>query len=435
MEGHFSMTQAQDQPDFRPFQAWRYEPRREEISRVLAPPYDIISSPEQNALYQRSPYNVVRLTLGREANFYDEAARRWREWREQGILVQAKRPAFYLYQQTFKHPVTGRLFVRTAVVGILKLENSSAVLRHEATFSGPKQDRTRLLEKTRANLSPIFGLFPDSQKALAFIVEATEGQPAFFEASEEDGTLHRGWAVEGESEQEKIHALIAQNRILIADGHHRYETSLEYRNAMRKKFPGTPADAPFDFVLTALVAFEDPGLVMLPTHRVLRSLGPSSKEKFLERLKEHFDCVLCSGETLAAELERRPKSEKVFGAVFAGKESFLLRLRDPDSIRKFLPEGKPALWYEVEANLLNHFIFEVLWGLPESERRDLIEYTHASGEALERVQAGTGEAAFLLRSPEVREVHQLAEAGEKMPQKTTYFYPKLADGLFFYSHE
>ncbi|MBI2167285.1 MAG: DUF1015 domain-containing protein [Candidatus Omnitrophica bacterium] len=429
------MTKVQDQPDFRPFREWRYEPRREELSRLIAPPYDIISSPEQNALYQRSPYNVVRLTLGREANFYDEAARRWKEWREQGILVQAKRPAFYLYEQTFKRPADGRLLRRTAVVGILKLENSSAVLRHEATFRGPKQDRTLLLEKTRANLSPIFGLFPDSQKALASVAGALKGKPPLFEASEEDGTLHRGWAIEGESDQKKIQALIAQNRILIADGHHRYETSLEYRNALRKKFPKTPQDAPFDFVLTALVAFEDPGLVMLPTHRVLSSLGPSSKEEFLERLRKHFDCIPCAPEKLAAEVERRPKSEKVFGAAFAGKENFLLRLKSLDSIRKFLPGGKPSLWYEVEANLLNYFIFDVLWGLPESERQSLIEYTHASGEALERVQREAAEAAFLLRPPEVREVHQLAEAGEKMPQKTTYFYPKLADGLFFYAQE
>lgn len=421
--------------DFRPFQAWRYHPTQVVLDHVIAPPYDVISSEEREVLYQKSPFNVVRLILGKETDFYDEAARRWQAWTQKGVLVQDRRPAFYLYEQTFRHPWDGRSLRRAALVGILKLDSPESVLAHERTFSAPKKDRLLLLEKTRANLSPIFGLYQNSSKSLSDLFSSYQKKPALFQAPGEQGSLHRGWAIEGEEEQKLIHQALAREKILIADGHHRFETALEYRRQMREKFPKAPPDSPFDFVMTALVGFSDGGLLVLPTHRILCSLGPASKKEFLGRLKQSFDFLPAPENELFSMMNEQPRNELVFGGLFGEEGNFLLKLKSLDATRSSLPRGKPDLWYENEANLLTYFVFEHLWGVSGEAAQGLIEYTRSWEEAAQAVRQGKAAAAFLMRSPNVAEVLELAERGERMPQKTTYFYPKLASGLFFYHHK
>ncbi len=422
-------------PDFRPFRAWRYNPREVNLARVIAPPYDVISPDEQEALYQKSPFNVVRLILGKETNFYEEARRRWEAWSQQGILKRDNESAYYLYEQRFRHPAGSEKLRRLAVVGTLKLETSAGVLPHEATFAGPKRDRFLLLEKTHCNLSPIFGLIPDSNRLLPEFLSAYEKKPPLFEAADDDGVLHRGWAIEGEREQERIHEWAGREKILIADGHHRYETALEYCRQVRRKSPAAPAEAPYDFVMTALVGFEDQGLLVLPTHRIIRSFGSASKKDFLTRLKDSFILLTVSPNQLMEILNEASREEKVFGVVLGVEGNYLARLKSLESVRNRLPSGKPSVWYEIEANLLNHFVFDKVWGLPEEERRDLIEYTRSEAEAIQRVLEKKADGVLLLRSPEIGSIRKLAGTGAKMPQKTTYFYPKLASGLFFYSHE
>lgn len=419
--------------ELRPFRAWHYNTKQVLLDQVIAPPYDVISKEEQEALYNRSPFNVVRLILGKEANFHDHAAGLWKEWSRQNILIQDSKPAIYLYKQVFQDPVTKVSRKRLALLGILNLDHSDQVLRHETTFEGPKRDRLSLLEKTRTNLSPIFGLYSDAARSLSTLLKATQKNSPLSEAKGSDGTLHKTWAIEKVEDQSAIQAAIGGQKILIADGHHRFETALEYRRRMREKFPDRGNEAPYDFTLMALVEFEDPGLLVLPTHRVIRSFGSSSKERFLERLRVSFEFVPVPEESIFSLLEKRPESEKVFGLILRDG-CFHLRLRNLQSVRKELPPGKPPIWYEGEAILLNAFVFDRLWGIPESERPNLLSYTHSFEEALQAVRGGQAEGAFLLRSPNVTIIHQLAEAGEKMPQKTTYFYPKLASGLFFYHH-
>jgi len=421
--------------DFRPFRAWRYSSSRLDLSQAIAPPYDVISEKERETLYAQSPFNVVRLILGKEPDFYDSAARHWKDWAQQGVLVQDKIPALYLYEQTFKHPLDSRPIGRLAVVGVLNLESEGAVFRHEATFEAPRRDRLRLLEKTHTNLSPIFGLYRDSKSVLKKLFSSCRNTPPLFQAKDDQGTLHRGWALQKENEQKAIQEALGREKILIADGHHRFETALEYRRRMRQKSPDAPPGAPFDFVMMALVPFEDEGLVMLPTHRILRSPGPLSKEAFLEKLPPYFDLLPVPEKALFAELEKRPRKEKVFGGIFAPGKSFILRLKSPDRVRNFLPKGKPSIWYDVEANLLTHFVFDVLWGISDNAREGLIAYTRSAEEAAEKVYQGNAQVVFFLRSERIETIHKLAQAGEKMPQKTTYFYPKLASGLFFYHHE
>jgi len=365
--------------DFRPFQAWRYNPARVDLSQVIAPPYDVISPAAREALYAQSPYNVVRLILGKEPDFYDEARGRWEAWSQEGILIQEARPALYLYEQTFTPPSKGGELRRLAVVGRLKLEASGAVLRHEATFEGPKKDRLLLLEKTKTNLSPVFGLYRDPGKTVATLAAVYRAKPVLFRAQDGEGVLHQGWAVEEGSHQKILQEALSRGEILIADGHHRYETALEYRSEMRKKLPSSPSEVPFDFVMMALVESEDEGLLMLPTHRLIRSLASSSKPAFLERLRAHFEFVPYPEGELFRAMEARPRDELVFGGLFGKEGSFLLRLKNLESIRPLLPQGKPPIWYEVEANLLAYFIFDIVWGSSREEREGLVQYTRLWG--------------------------------------------------------
>lgn len=420
--------------DFRPFRGWRYNPLRVNLGQVIAPPYDVISPAGRQTLYAKSPFNVVRLILGKEPDFYEQARLRWETWSREGVLIQEAQPAIYLYEQTFTHPSSGARCRRTAVMGLLKLEEQGAVLRHEATFKGPKKDRFLLLEKTKTNLSPVFGLYRDPDKVVASLSATYRTKPPLFQVQDDEGVTHQGWAIEDKSDQKILREALGRGEILIADGHHRYETALEYRRQMRKKFPLSPRETPLDFVLMALVESEDEGLLVLPTHRILRSLGLSSKSAFLERLRAHFEFLPHPEKELFGVLDARPEEERVFGGLFGEEGSFLLRLKHLEGIRPLLPGGKPPIWYEVEANLLSHFVFDVLWGNPRQERESLIEYTRFWEEAVRAVQEKKAEAAFLLRSPKIDAVRKLAEAGERMPQKTTYFYPKLASGLLFYHH-
>ena len=420
--------------DFRPFPAWRYSPQRVRLDEVIAPPYDVISAEERERLYARSPFNVVRLILGRETHFYEHARELWEEWTGLGVLAKDPRAAIYLYEQEFNHPLDHRPFRRLALIGTLKLERSGTVVPHEHTFAGPKKDRLSLLEKTRTNLSPIFGLYSDSEGGLARLFAAYRMRPPLFSAVDEEKVVHRGWAIEKEEDQKRIQKVLAGKKILIADGHHRYETALEYQRRMREKFPSLKDEAPYDFVMMALVEFRDPGLLMLPTHRLIRSFGPTPRGRFIEALRVAFEFIPVPGEELFTALDGRPRPEKVFGLYWGKNGSFLLRLKDVGGILPDLPPGKPPLWYELEANLLNYYIFKKAWGISDEEREKRVEYTHSAEEASQRVAEGRAQAAFLLRSAEVDTIRKLADTGERMPQKTTYFYPKLASGLLFYHH-
>lgn len=419
--------------DFRPFRAWRYNPSRVALGRVIAPPYDVISPAEREELYAASPYNVVRLILGKEPNFYELAQAHWEAWSSEGILIQEEHPAFYLYEQSFSHPWDSRPMRRLAVVGILKLGTEDSVLPHEATFAAPKKDRLQLLETTQTNLSPIFGLHPDPDGMVAKVGDTCRKSPPGFEAEDFQKMTHRVWRIEDASDQRRIQDVLSGAKILIADGHHRYETAMEYRRKRREEFPDAP-EAPFDFVMMALVALEEEGLIVLPTHRMIHGLGAEAKQKWLGEAPRYFDLVPVPEEKLFTELLAQPAQEKVFGAHLGKEGNFLLRLKDPARVRPFLPPDKPRLWYELEVNLLTAFVFRVLWGLPAEETEKFLEYTRSAEEAAARVREEKAEAAFLLRPPAISTILEFAIQGERMPEKTTYFYPKLASGLFFYRH-
>lgn len=415
---------------------------------MIAPPYDVISPEEQTALYERSPYNCVRLILNRiektdtEAeNRYTRARQCFESWKKEGVLVREEKPAFYLYHQRFTDPARGKDFERTAIFGVIQLESfeKGGVVPHERTLAKPCEDRRRLLEATGTNFSPVFGLFEDHEGFFA------EGKKYWFkarpmaEAQDEQKVHHRVWALTEPDATEKIRKAIGRSKIYIADGHHRYQTALNYAQAQRKRLKaGEETQLPSDFALMALVEFQDPGLVIYPTHRLIRrsALLPSGgEENLLEPLRRFFSVEPSDFSSLEKETLASRDSAPLALGLLLGERAFRLTLKDPAGAQALMPPGKADAWYALDVSLVSYLILAKLWNIPEKEWEGLIEYTHATRDVCQAMyHAREHAAAFLLKPPGVGILKKMGEARELMPQKSTYFYPKLASGIVFYEH-
>ncbi len=423
--------------DFRPFQALRYNPSRADIEKVIAPPYDVISPEEQLLLYQRSPYNCIRLILNRiedsdngERNRYLRARNFFHEWKAQGILVQDPRPGYYLYRQIFSDPISGASRERLALLGRLRLESfeKGIVIPHEKTLSKPREDRRKLLETTQANFSPVFGLYEDSSAIMASLYEEAVSAAPLFEAKDDQSVRHALWAIQGASEIQQIQRALSQERIYIADGHHRYQTALEYsQDVRRQRGASSKSEIPTDSVLMALVEFRDPGLVLMPTHRLLPAIEGLDLARLTDLLRPYFKVE-------PIDPERMNFASGSFGLLLASGAAYCATLEDRSRVKPLMRAGKPDFWYDLDVNLLNDLVFEHVLGLNEARRETLLRYTHSLQEAVRQVEKGSAQAAFLLNPPRVEILREMGEARELLPQKSTFFYPKLASGLVFYSH-
>jgi uncharacterized protein (DUF1015 family) len=372
-----------------------------EAGLVLAPPYDVISAAEQNELYARSPYNVIRLILPREADRAASAGRTLREWVANGVLVRDEVPAIYVYAQRFTlHD--GTTHRRDGILCRLRLEEFSrgVVLPHERTLPGPKADRLAIFRATGANLSPIFGLYARRGERVRDLVGQL-GAPDI----DVDG-WHQLWAVREPTAIARFQAALADETIVIADGHHRYETALAYREEQR-------GNAAAQYVLAYLANMEEEGVVILPTHRLVRGALRLSAGDLEARLREGFDVgPLPEGTRRGA------------GEIDVVMPDRRLRLRARGSARARLA-ALPAAVRELDVALLRAAILEPVLGLDA----EALDFTHDDDEAIEAVTAGRAGAAFLLNPPTLAQVRATCLAGEVMPEKSTYFYPKLATGL------
>jgi uncharacterized protein (DUF1015 family) len=390
-----------------PFRALRYDPARVgDLAAVVAPPYDVISPAQQDALYDRSPYNVVRLILPREAARAEAAAATLRAWMVSGVLTRDPRPALYFYSQEFSLK-DGSRHRRDGVLCRLGLEEfgTGVVRPHERTFPGPKADQLALLRATGAYLSPIFGLYARPRERF-HDVAGIAGAP-MLEIVQDDGEVHRVWRVDDAPAVERVAAALAPETIFIADGHHRYETALAYRGERG-------ADGPRS-VLAFLSNMEEEGLLVLPTHRLLRVPLRLASADFEERLRE---CFAVEPLTLGT-----PRPAGAIDVVLPDRH---LRLRAREAARACVTH-LPASVRGLDVALLHGAILEPMLG---AGSRDL-EFTHDDDEAALAVASGRSTAAFLLNPPTVAAVRAVCLAGELMPEKSTYFYPKLASGLVF----
>lgn len=401
----------------------------------------MIDARQRAALLERSPYNVVRLELSAggvgasDPSPYQAAARTLREWRETGVLVQDRTPSFYVYTQEFDHEGARRR--RTALLGRLRLEPwSTGVVRpHEETGRAAKEDRLQLLRHLRANVSPLLALYRDPAGRLREAIGPL-GMPAL-EATTPDGERHTLYVISDDAVG-LVSAALRETTLYMADGHHRYETALAYRDECRARAASWSGEEPENFVLAALVAAEDPGLVLLPTHRLVRPA--SMPDDLIARLSRLFDIEDATPKSydgtallrLLARLAAAGRSGAAFGAL--GLEEgrlHLLRLRDTAAARALMPAGSRA-WQSLDVNVLE---YAVLRDALAMDRSGQVEYTEDAQRAFEEVETGRWPLAFLLNPTPVDQVLAVADAGERMPRKSTYFSPKLATGLVLYAFE
>ncbi len=407
--------------DVRPFRGVRYDPQRVgSLEQVLAPPYDVISPSQRERLCSLSPFNVVRLILSSGAgdSRYSRAARLFREWRASGVLVREAEPAIYPVYQEFEHE--GRRVVRKGFIAVVGLEEFSSgnILPHEQTFDAPKADRLKLITACNANLSPVFSIYSDeSGEVERAIDEALDGIEPLIDASDGDGVRTTMWRLPEPDIHGFVSARLARGRLLIADGHHRYETALAFRNMMRLK-EGIPPEEkrPYDYVMMYLARAECEGLVIKPTHRVVKELPRRTHQAFLQGLAGKF-------------LLEESRCEEAAPYGLAPSEICLyLGRRVP--ARLLRPKNPPSDPSEGLAVILLHGHV-----LGDGARPGEVEYVKSVDEAVALVDSGRWEAAFILPPLRAVDIMDVVVAGRKLPQKSTYFYPKVLSGLVFHAFD
>lgn len=412
----------------------RYTEKAGEISSLTCPPYDIISEEERLALLRENEYNIVRLELPKGEDPYGEAGRTLQSWESDGILRQDTNHGFYLYEEEFS--AYGQTKVIKGIICLVKLEEFSKgiILPHEETLSKAKEDRLHLMKSTFCNFSSIYSLYPDPEHITRKRLDAlSSGRPRyeFFDGS----VTHRLWLVNDREVIQTICKDFADRKLYIADGHHRYETALNFRRWCREQ--GYAGSGP-EYVMMMLADMEDEGLVVFPTHRLVRGLAHFDAEKLLSACAEYFDITErpSTGE-IGTSLDALYRQGKKAFAYYGGGDKWdLLVLKNESVMAKVLPEKSDA-YRNLDVSILHSLILERILGIDRENMAKQVNltYTRSLDEALSSVRKGESQCAFLVNPTRVGEIAAVAAAGEKMPQKSTYFYPKLTTGLVFHKIE
>ena len=435
--------------DVRPFRGLRFDPARVgDVGQVLCPPYDIINAEQEREYRDRHPNNAVRLeltTASTAEDRYTQAADTLRSWRAEGILARDERPAFYLHEASFGH--AGQTLTRRELIASVRLERweSRVVLPHERTYDRPKADRLRLFEATRTNVSPILAFFEreaNAEDALSAAWAWTAERPPDAEGTDLDGVGHRLWVLQDDVLVAEVQRDFAERPLFIADGHHRYETALSYRDSLGG---GLPSDHPANFVMTHLIAQDDPGLVILPIHRMLRGLDDLDSEGLEERLSVDFhseyypiwpDAPPEQTEAFVMQLTSQGEADRAIGVYGPDPELFgIISLRNRKALPPSIPANRDPSWQELDVVLADLAVIRPLLAERGLEPEDAIDYTRDVHEAFARVRRGERQLAVLLNPTRVEQIAAVARAGERMPEKSTYFYPKAPTGLVLHPLE
>ncbi len=419
--------------EIRPFKALRYNLEKAgSIQELTCPPYDIIPEEQRRQYLARNSRNVIRLELPREGEDpYGEAARVLKAWREEGVLRQDGEEGVYLYEEEFLSQVDkGERRRVLGLVCLVRLEDfaNGVVLTHEETLSKAKEDRFRLLAATRCNFSSIYSLYHDQGGVTRSRLENLKNScPPRYQFS--DGLVtHRLWVV---NDPEAIAALqedFAGRKLYIADGHHRYETGLRYRDHLREQGAYCPGS---EYILMTLTDMADPGLTVFPTHRLVRGLETFDPGALLAACEKDFQLLPAEDLSQSQQaLDRLYREGRHAFALYAGGEFTVLALKDPQVMDALLPDKSPA-YRLLDVSVLHSLVLERLLGIDRENMANQknLAYTRSAQEAAASVDRGRSQCCFLLNPTRVEEIGQVAQAGEKMPQKSTYFYPKLITGL------
>jgi uncharacterized protein (DUF1015 family) len=434
--------------DIQPFQGIVYNRARiGDLSRVMTPPYDVISTEQQQGFLQRHPYNMIHLILNphqptddAHRNRYTRAADHFNSWLEQGVLVRDPQPALYLTAITY--PRADRQIIRWGLIARVRLEPfaSGIVLPHEKTFSKIRTDRFELMKACHANFSPIFALFTDGGARLLDALRlAAQADAPVMDFQDDDGHRQQLWRLTEPDIVARARHTFVDRRIYIADGHHRYETALAYRDWLRACQPDLPADHPANFTMMYLSSLEDPGVTILPAHRLLMDVPALARSQLYAQAERFFDVERrrWNDQPRHAVREQIDAALTAAGwqtvmAVLPWQEAgtyALLRLR-AGVMDQHYGQELPAALRQLDVTALNRIIFQELMGF-DGERQDnerLIAYASTTEKALAAAEAGACDIAFMLNPTRIEQVQQIAEQGLIMPRKSTYFYPKVITG-------
>ncbi|MCQ2560231.1 MAG: DUF1015 domain-containing protein, partial [Clostridia bacterium] len=417
-----------------PVKGLRYK-NTQELALLTTPPYDVISSQEQDAYYQKHPYNIIRLEYGKifpedteENNRYTRAAQDFAAWKEQGVLQAEAEPSIYIYAQEFSLGKERK--TRTGLMAGVRIEpyETGSILPHEETLPKHKADRLALMKACQANFSPIFSLYSDSQMQVEKATEAALQQEPVLDFVSEDGQRHRLWAVSDLAVIKQVQAVLQDKTFFIADGHHRYETAMNYRNWRHESDPAAQGEQAYDFVMMNIVNLYNPGLVVLPTHRLVNNLPTDRVQGLLAKLQgyfqvQEFGLTAASGQLDPLKFEGflaklAGISGKAFGFYAGGETGYLLNLQTGADITSFMPVQHSSDWKNLDVSLLHSLIMESFLGIGGLQRAEEsnLTYTREELQAAQRVQAGEYQMVFFMNPTRVEEVTAVAANGEKMPQ-------------------
>jgi len=410
----------------KPFRGIRYDPEKVGIAQVVTPPYDVISREDQDDYYLRSEYNVVRLLLGKQSgddtednNRYTRAKGYLERWLAQGVLIQDRNDSIYVYEQRFQDKT------RRGFIALMRLADFSegTVIPHERTLSGPKLDRLELMRATRANFGLIFLLYSDPERRIDRLLENCTNASPLLNFEFNDRIRNRLWSTDENVDIQTIQKLMEDKIVYIADGHHRYETSLAYRDEV-----GARNEHAANYGMMAFFNMDDRGLEIYPTHRLIHGLERFDPSALMKKLKDFFEVETVQGEgEFLSTLKSRGKHHFGFywpsNCVILSLKEESLAIRSGDSSRS-------VDWNLLDVSILHSLIIEKLLAIDKIE--DHVRFTRNDDEALKRVNAGEHQCAFLLNATSIDEFKAIASNRERMPQKSTYFYPKLMSGLVIY---
>ena len=417
-----------------PFKGYRYNPEKVgDINRVVSPPYDKINDEEREDLANESLYNIVRIILSKvqegSKDKYEVAGQNLQDWIDEGVLQRDEEPGFYAYYQEYE--AEGEKRTRKGFVGLGEIESGEGVKAHEETMSGPKADRLRLLRATEANFGQIFMLYSDPENRVTELMDESIGDKPLLEVKDKYRNTHKLWKVGAEDVISTIKDEMSDKSLYIADGHHRYETALNFRNECREKGWTSPDTGGFDNRMMTFVNVDDPGLTILATHRLLHDLGNFKPHGVLDKAREHFSISRYDKrEDMLRKLDKDRGEAHTFGYRAKGDKAYWsLTLQDESVMDDLLPDKSEA-WRRLDVSILHKLVLEQYLGIDEEaleEKRNL-DYVRGRNDALDMLKEGGYQGAFIMNPTRIEQVKEIADKGEKMPQKSTDFYPKLLTG-------
>lgn len=419
--------------DIRPFKAVVYNEKKiGDLSKVVAPPYDIIPKELQDKLYRASPYNIVRLELGKikpsdtsTDSRYTRARKFLDSWLDKERMIRDEKDSIYVYSQKYKEGA--KVIDRIGFIALMGLdERKNKVLPHENTLLAPKLDRLDLMRAVKANLSPIFVLYEDASHAILKILKSTCAEKKPFIDLQFEGIRNRAWRIDDRTDIKKIQTVMLSADTFIADGHHRFEVTRMYSKEVRKSGPSERLKEPSGYVMVYFVESKEDMLTVLPAHRLPKDIGRLKKEDILSRLEKFFTIEKARSLTgMMARLEML-RSTHVFGMYVGRRQFYILKLKSMGPVDRALG-NKPKEWKALDVSILHLFIFQHVMGIRDDD--DNIEFVKSPQNTAKLVDDGKFKIAFFLNPTKVAEVKRIARLGEKMPRKATYFYPKPVSGI------